>query len=214
VAGGLHPAKRELRERVLAQRRELAAAEAARLSRRIASRLVNLSVYREARCVLGYASCRNEVDTWEIMTRCQADGKSLGLPRVEEGEGKLSLHRVGQPSRDLIPGYRGILEPPLGVPELPPEAVDVVLVPGVAFDRLGNRLGQGGGYYDRLLAGLRSPKVAGRRGAPVVAVGLAYEFQVFSRVPTSTADHGVDLVVTEAGVWPRASTGEREDLRP
>lgn len=213
MAGGLHEVKGKLREEVLARRRELPAAEAARLSRRIGSRLVDLSAYREAHCLLAYASCRNEVDTWEIMTRCLADGKSLALPRVEP-EGELSLRLVRQPSCDLVPGYRGILEPPLGAPELPREAIDLVLVPGVAFDRLGNRLGQGGGYYDRFLGGLRSPEVSSRRRTPMVAVGLAYAFQLVCRVPTGIADHRVDLVVTETGVWPRDATGERGDFRP
>jgi 5-formyltetrahydrofolate cyclo-ligase len=185
----------------LVERRQLPAAQVAERSRRIGDRFVSLAAYREAQCLLAYASCRNEVDTWWIMNRCLADGKSLVLPRVER-EGGLSLRRVQQPTLDLAPGYRGILEPPLNAPELPREAIDLVLVPGVAFDRHGNRLGQGGGYYDRLLYELRSAAVASRRKVPALAMGLAYEFQVFSQVPAGVTDHPVDLVVTESGVWP------------
>ena len=207
MAGQLREAKRDLREQILTRRRQLPAAEAARRSRQIGDRLPGLKAYREARCLLAYASCRNEVDTWGIMARCLAEGKALALPRVEP-EGRLSLCLVQQPSRELIRGYRGILEPPPGAPEVPREAIDLALVPGVAFDRLGNRLGQGGGYYDRLLGEIRSPAVASRRTARAVAVGLAYQFQVVSRVPAGVADHPVDLVVTESGVWPTGPGAE------
>ncbi|HSW09828.1 MAG TPA: 5-formyltetrahydrofolate cyclo-ligase [Bacillota bacterium] len=207
MAGQLGEAKRELREQILTRRRQLPAAEAARHSRQIGDRLSSLKAYRQARCLLAYASCRNEVDTWGIMARCLAEGKALALPRVEP-EGRLSLRLVQQPSRELARGYRGILEPLPGAPEVPREAIDLALVPGLAFDRLGNRLGQGGGYYDRLLSELRSAALASRRTTKAVAVGLAYEFQVVSRVPAGIADHPVDLVVTESGVWPSHPAGE------
>lgn len=206
MAVRLREAKRELREQVLTQRRRLPAAEVACRSRLIVDRLVGLKAYQEARCLLAYASCRNEVDTWEIMAQCLADGRSLAVPRVEPA-GNLSLRVVRQPIRELNPGYRGILEPAPTAPHLPRESIDLVLVPGVAFDRACNRLGQGGGYYDRLLAELRSSAVASRRTAPAIAIGLAYEFQLVSRVPTSVTDHPVDLVVTESGVWPSDPAG-------
>lgn len=188
-------AKGRLRADLLRRRRDLAPETAARLSGQIRDRLAGLTIFRRARCVLAYASFRNEVDTWGIMAMVRAAGVVLALPRVERG-GRLSLCRVDDPATDLAPGAHGIAEPVDGSPALAPGAVDLILVPGAGFDRHGNRLGWGGGYYDRLLAGLR----AGAEPAPP-AVGLAYHFQLLDRLPVGPGDQPVDMVVTEQGIF-------------
>jgi len=156
--------------------------------------------------LLAYVSFRREVDTWEIMFAALGEGRTLALPRVEPG-GRLSLRAVRDPLHELVPGAFGIPEPAPSSPLLEPEAVDLVLVPGVAFDRRGYRLGYGGGYYDRLLADMRSPAVTARRSSPAVAAGLAYDFQIVDELPVGPHDQRVDLVLTERGVLAGASSG-------
>ena len=93
---------------------------------------------------------------------------------------------------DLRPGRYGVLEPPEGEPVADPGADDIVLVPGVAFDRAGHRLGRGGGYYDRTFP-------PGRPGAPVL-FGLAFDFQVVDAAPHDSRDCRMDAIVTECGL--------------
>ncbi|MDQ7793941.1 MAG: 5-formyltetrahydrofolate cyclo-ligase [bacterium] len=199
MTGPAREAKRRLRSRLLELRRGLSPDEVARLGEFVRSRVARLDAYRRAGCVLAYASFRNEVDTQGIIAMVLDGGRTLALPRVE-GAGRLSLRRVEDPE-DLVPGTYGIPEPRPAAPLLPPEAVDLVLVPGIAFDRRGNRLGWGGGYYDRLLAELRSAPILAARGFPALAAGLAYHFQLVDCVPADPGDRRVDLVVTDQGVF-------------
>jgi 5-formyltetrahydrofolate cyclo-ligase len=101
----------------------------------------------------------------------------------------LVLHAIGDPIADVVAGFRGIPEPRPDAPPVSPQAVDWVLVPGVAFDVAGGRLGYGGGYYDRLLPAMRA-------GTPRVAA--AFEAQIVAHVPRAPHDAGVDAIVTEA----------------
>lgn len=91
----------------------------------------------------------------------------------------------------LAPGFRGIPEPPPDAPALDLVALDLIAVPGLGFDADGRRLGQGGGYYDRLLGDPR------RRA---VAVGVGFDCQIVDRVPVAEHDVGLDAIVTERGV--------------
>ena len=106
----------------------------------------------------------------------------------------VALELVRCPRAELVPGYRGILEPPPTLAPVPLAEVAAIVVPGVAFDARGHRLGQGGGHYDRLIA--RARELA----APPLVVALAYDFQIVSRVPDEAHDQRVDRVVTERRV--------------
>ncbi|MDP2314530.1 MAG: 5-formyltetrahydrofolate cyclo-ligase [Pseudomonadota bacterium] len=140
--------------------------------------------WREARVVAGFMAVRGEIAVTEPLARAQARGVTLVLPRVT---GSVLTFHVwsGEP---LVPGSFGIPEPTLALPMIDPSAIDVLLVPGVAFTSAGARLGQGGGFYDRVLAGPR-----GR------AIGVAWSFQVVETVPLDPWDQGVDGLVTEGG---------------
>jgi 5-formyltetrahydrofolate cyclo-ligase len=193
------PTKGELRHRVLARRDALEPAERARLSAAIVARLSALDAVRRARTVLAYAPFGSEPDTWPLLRAVLAEGRALLLPRVDRAARRLVLHRVTDLEADLAPGTWGILEPiPARCPVVLPPAADVVLVPGVAFDRSGGRLGYGGGYYDRLLAAWPPPR------PPLVAP--AFELQVVAQVPLLPGDHRVDRVVTESYVYPAPPT--------
>ena len=181
-------AKADLRVRTLARRRAMGPGARAVLSERIARRLFELDVYRGARVVHLYVGAiEGEVETRAIALETLRQGKRVACPRVERRPPRLDHYQV-RSLADLRQGPRGLWEPdserarPIAVGE-----IDVVLVPGIAFDRRGHRIGFGAGYYDRFLTRIEVPKV-----------GLAYSLQIVEQVPFSPRDVPVDWIVTEA----------------
>jgi len=187
--------KAALRQTLLTRRDALPVAQRADLSRRITERLLQLPAVTGARAVLAYASFGSEFDTNALVNAILASGKQLALPRVDRRARRLELYFVADCQRDLAPGVWGILEP---APERCRPAtlneVDLVLAPGVAFSPHCERLGYGGGYYDRLLAG---------RPATSIAVAAAFDLQVVATLPLGPADVPVDLLVTETATYRR-----------
>ena len=181
--------KSEIRKQVLARRDALPTEQRRALSERITRRLLALEAYRDARCVMAYASFGSEFETGGFIADVLAQDKALVLPRVERGGRTLQLHAVTDPARQLAPGVWGIPQPLADLcPPVPASQLDFVLVPGVAFTRRCERLGYGGGYYDRFIRSLvpRPPLVA-----------AAFALQVVPMLPMSETDQRVDLVVTE-----------------
>jgi 5-formyltetrahydrofolate cyclo-ligase len=163
------------------------------LSRRILERVFNLAEYDVAKTVLFYIDARSEVRTRPAIGQALASEKTIAVPYCVGDE--LELFRLASMD-ELAPGAFGVLEPK---PELRPAAkrveagdLDLVIVPGVAFDRRGGRLGHGAGYYDRLLR---------RRRADAATIGLAFERQVFDEIPMAPHDVRMDVVVTETSVY-------------
>ena len=191
TGNSLHEAKRVLRDRVITMRDALAPAVRARASRAIAERICALDSWARARAVLLTLPFRSEWDASIVAARALAAGKLTALPRVDPRARMLRLHRIVDLGRDVGPGHLGIPEPHADCPEVDRDAIDWVLVPGVAFDAAGQRLGYGGGFYDRLLPGLRSaiPRVAG-----------AFEMQLVDAIPLAPHDCAVDAIVTETRV--------------
>lgn len=129
------------------------------------------------------------METLPLLERWIEGGRKVILPRVE-GDAMTLVEVNGL--EDLSSGYRGLLEPGSDRGRVvPSETIEVALVPGLAFDLRGNRLGRGGGHYDRALAGL---------GRTSLKIGLAYDFQVVDRLPVEARDVPVDLVVTETRI--------------
>jgi 5-formyltetrahydrofolate cyclo-ligase len=195
----LRDAKRSIRERVLAARDALPLQQREAASANIAERLIALPSFVAAQTVFVTIPFRNEWDSRLLAQRALAMGKMLASPRVDLQTRMLSLHRICDLSIDLAPGYRGIPEPTTLCPAVAIDTIEWVLVPGVAFDIDGRRLGYGGGYYDRLLPLLprAAPRIAG-----------AFEVQLVPEVPAAPHDLSVDFVVTEERVIecaPRAS---------
>lgn len=183
--------KKELREEILKKRVAIPAANRALHSATILERLFGLEAMETARWVAFYAAYGSEVETSGMMAHAIAHGKRIVVPKVNDEKGMI-FSEVRHPVKDLEKGYRGIPEPhgdavrPVDVNEM-----DVLIVPGIAYDTAGNRLGQGAGFYDRLLGGLKK--------RPVV-VGPAFEAQVVPEVPAGPDDHPVDIIVTEKRV--------------
>ncbi len=119
-------------------------------------RLATLPGFASAGTILLYASAfPEEVDTTPLLRVALQSDKRLVCPRIVAKDRTLALFEVDDPKRDLLPGRRGIREPSMHSRSVQPTEVDWALVPGLAFDRLGYRLGRGGGFYDRLLTTLR-----------------------------------------------------------
>lgn len=144
-------------------------------------------------CVAGYWPIRGEPDPRPLMGRLAALGWQCALPVVVRREAPL-IFRKWQPGDDLDPGAYDIPEPLPGQPALEP---DIVLVPLLAFDRSGHRLGYGAGHYDRTLAQLRGRDGS---GGGTCAVGLAYAGCECDALPVGEHDEAMDMVVTERGI--------------
>ena len=162
-------------------------------SARIADRLCQLRCWREARVVFVFLSMEREVQTQELIERAWTEGKRVAVPRMDWERGTMSAVEMVRGATELERTRHGMLQPARGQ-AIAPEAIDLVLTPGVAFDGEGGRLGRGGGFYDRFLAQAAS---AGR----AAACGLAFECQcVDEPLPGEPTDAGVDLLVTESDV--------------
>lgn len=191
--------KRALRERMAV----LPAAWGADFSRRLgeaaADHLVRTREFAAAKRIALFAALPDELDTGPLLARIRGAGKAALLPRCRSD---VRLDFVGVERWDeLVAGRYGLREP---APDRPAEALgagDLALLPGVAFDPAGHRLGRGRGYYDRTLAD--APP-----GAPVL-FGWAADHRVVERVPVGPDDRGVDAVVTEAGVLRPGGSAER-----
>ena len=199
--------KAQLRECIRRQRRELAPQWVERQSLRIAGRVFALPEFAQARSVACYLALPAEVQTAGILERCWKDAKRVHVPALQRQQGRYALAEMAA-GEALARGPLGVPEP--AQPRWTAEGeVDLALVPGVAFDARGGRVGHGGGHYDRLLRALGV--AAGRQG--LVAVGLAFEFQVFDRVPVAENDVRVDAVVTEDRLILPLQAGEQGERR-
>lgn len=185
-----HKQKREIRARIIAQREALSAQTREAWSRAITERLTVLPEYRAARLVAAYASYRGEFDTAGFIDHALKGGKRVVVPRVSPGRDRIDFFHIADRERDLAPGAWGIPEPVPGCPALgDAEAPDLMLTPGVAFTRGGERLGYGRGLYDRFLARHRGP-------VPLL-VAAAFSTQLLDRLPTEAHDRRVQRLVTE-----------------
>ncbi len=184
--------KQALREIITVVRLRLSPEDRALRSQQIAARVVSLDAFARAETIALYSAMQAEVDEAEIAQAALAGGKRVAYPLVVPGQRALAF-AICSPER-LVPGVMGTREPPPGSPVVPPEEIDLALVPGVAFDVRCGRLGRGRGHYDATLARLR-PSAA--------RVGLAFEVQLVPSLPSEPHDESLDAVVTESRVLAR-----------
>lgn len=181
-----------------AQAREEIARRLARLSpeeRRAASESIRRTIaalpeLQRARTALMFLSIADEVDTFPIIADALAAGKTVAVPRVDRKAKTMHAVVLRDLERGLAPGVFGILEP-TGSDLLPPGEIDFVLVPARGFDLAGNRLGRGGGYYDRYMA---------HPDFRAVRCGIAFAAQVLHAIPHTAHDLPVHILVTQEGV--------------
>ncbi|MDP6380924.1 MAG: 5-formyltetrahydrofolate cyclo-ligase [Phycisphaerae bacterium] len=176
-------------------------------SLQIASYVFALEEFLLSRTVMAFVSLPGEVDTWPILKQAWAEGKRVVVPRIKQTTRRWDasrVHEYGMPAIELEPSDAdspqkhpqlalsglNIYEPKAGA-VVKPSKIDLVLAPGLAFDRHGWRLGKGGGFYDRLLSS---------DGFRARVFGLAFSAQIVENVPHGPADKSIEGVVTEAGV--------------
>jgi len=153
---------------------------------KIKEKILALPEFRAAHKILLYASFNSEVDTLDLLKYCLDSGKVIALPKVDNDNGRLALYRM-EDMNEVAAGYMGIPEPQ--VPEdrrMHAEEMDLIIVPGVAFDGHCNRLGYGKGFYDKLLAQVAKAKIA-----------PAYEEQIVEDIPSETYDIKMDKIITD-----------------
>lgn len=184
-------AKAEIRRRMLAERDALDPEQRAEEGEAALRRILALPEFDGARTLLAYASFGSELDTTSLLRAARDSGKRLALPRINKATGLLDLYGVADLDADLRPGVWGIPEPdPARCPAVAPESLDFVLMPGVAFDPRGGRVGYGRGFFDKLLA------AAHQGGGRPFTVAAAFEFQVLDRVPMDRHDVFIDAIAT------------------
>lgn len=176
--------KEELRRAMREQRRALTADNVKELSASIKENLFSLGCVKNADIVCVFLSAFKEPDTYSVIRELIEEGKKIVVPVTDMENVTLSLSYING-TNDLKKGAYGISEPSVIQPAAI-EDTDVILVPGLAFDRSGGRMGFGKGYYDRLLDNTRCIKI-----------GLCYDFQLHNTIPTQSHDVMMDFVVTE-----------------
>jgi 5-formyltetrahydrofolate cyclo-ligase len=177
--------KERLRTQALARRDALPAAERQAAAEAIAARPFPVAGPTGA-IVSGFVPMRSEINPMALLKRLAAEGAKLALP-VVAGRGKPLIVRAWSFGEQLDSGVWGIRQPKADAPEVDP---DILIVPLLAFDRTGHRIGYGAGYYDMTINRLRKIK-------PVIAIGIAFAMQEIPRVPATERDARLDLVLTE-----------------
>jgi len=156
-------------------------------SEAIRRKVFRLTAFRRAKTICCYVALPYEVQTWRMIEEMLTKGKRVVVPVTQPRTKRLGLSEVRHLGTELVRGRFGVWEPARSARRpVPRGALDLVLVPGIAFDRRGHRLGHGHGYFDRFLA--RIPKTT-------PTVGLAFRFQVLDRLPVTAHDHAVQTVL-------------------
>ena len=154
----------------------------------IFKKIISSDVYKISENIFIYVSLSKEADTLKLIEYSLACGKSIFVPKViSKKDGMIALKI--ESLNDLKRGTHGIMEPEFVNQKLYPSKIDLNVVPGVAFDKTGNRVGYGGGYYDRFLE-----KTCNKDNI----IAIAYDFQVFSEIPRDFFDIKVNVIVTES----------------
>lgn len=179
--------KAELRQYFKNQRNALPADKKKQLDEQILARLMKTTIFQKAQKIGVYNSFGTEVNTQNLIASALALKKQIFLPAVVERDLEFRHFKINKTK--LTTGPYGIKQPAAGSKVINKEELDLIIVPGLAFDFHLNRLGYGGGYYDRYLAGLKSFKLA-----------LAYDFQIVKQLPVTRSDIKVDAILTEKKV--------------
>jgi 5-formyltetrahydrofolate cyclo-ligase len=178
-----HGSKAELRKQIRAALEQISPAVRAVESIELCERLE--PQLRSAHTILFFAPMPEELDIWPLLEKFLAAGKSCALPFYDKSKKDYLARQVQNLSSDISIGYFGIREPASSCPAIALEKFDLVLVPGLAFDWNGNRLGHGKGFYDRLL-----------KQVPGLKCGVGHDFQLLGKVPTEPHDVRVNFIVT------------------
>lgn len=190
--------KREIRKEILQLRNKLKEDYRILADDKIYHRLTDLEYYRQAKIILSYVSYRSEVNTKRILQKALADGKIVAVPKVLDKNGIMEFYEIHS-LQELVTGYQGIEEP--DIKEKEPVDIEgrgeniLMIMPGAAFDHQCNRIGYGGGFYDRYLNRYRSKHMK--------TIAVCYEIQVVDDILAEPLDVKPDMVLTEQHIFER-----------
>ena len=153
----------------------------------VADRMFFLKEFKKSKVVMVFISILGEVNTSYIIKNCFEQGKTVVVPKVKQKKGVMDAVKLEGKKHPLEPSSYGILEP-VEAKKFPVEKIDLIIVPGLAFDEKLNRLGRGGGYYDKFLA---------QKGCTAKKCGVAYEMQIVDKLPVKEHDQKMDIIITE-----------------
>jgi 5-formyltetrahydrofolate cyclo-ligase len=182
--------KSKVRKELLRKRDNIPPEVRSHKDRVIQENIILLDQFRNASAILFFASFKSEFHTTELIRLSLSGGRRVFLPKVDSEKHELSLYAIRDFS-ELTPGCMGIPEPPGQENPAGINEIDLVIIPGAGFDPSGNRIGYGGGYYDKLLSGLQ-------KHVPIIAP--AYEEQIVDSIPTEPHDIRVNMIVTDRRV--------------
>ena len=182
-------AKIQIREDIAKMISALSESDIAKKVRAIENRLFEFANFLEAKIALLYVSGDNEVQTKNIIKRAYSYNKIVVLPAFDAKTFEMKLMKVDKFAQELKPGSRGVAEPDASLCKIVPiDRIDIAIIPGLAFDEKGGRIGSGKGYYDRLI-----PKLA----ITTRKVALTFEEQIIPQVPMESHDKYVDIIITD-----------------
>jgi len=185
----IQKSKAEIRKEMAVMIDQLSEEELAEKTRKIENRLFEFANFLEAKIALLYINNENEVISRDIIQRTFDYNKIVVLPLVNTNANELKLYKIDNPIKDLKPGPAGCLQPDTDKCRLVPiECIDIAIIPGIAFDEKGGRIGSGDGYYDRLIPNL---PITTRK------VALALDSQIIAQIPSESHDKQVDIIITE-----------------
>ena len=183
--------KEKLRKEILTKRKNLDMVKKEEMDRKILNKFYENKYYREAKSIFIYISYDSEINTRGIINKALKDNKKIYVPRTEFKTRFMDAVEITSLD-NLIESKYGILEPSVEEPHIEPNELDLIVVPGVAFDRNGGRMGYGAGFYDRYFNKISKDNIK-----KIVKLALAYDFQILEEVPMNEQDVPVSYIITE-----------------
>lgn len=168
-----------IRKQIITKRKQMSKTEVITKSSLICNKIINSQRYNVSKTIYCYCSINNEVDLWQVIEHAWAHGKTVAVPKVNNKD--MTFYQITS-IKDLEAGYYNIPEPQ-NVPPAPPG--DIIIVPGVAFTPDGDRLGYGGGFYDRFLSKNK-----------IYSIGVCYDFQQIKTIPTMEHDQKINEIIS------------------
>ena len=184
--------KDNLRKNMLSKRKSMEIEDVTAFSNEIINKIMKLPEFINSSTIMLYLSFNNEVNTYPLVKWCLDNNKTVIAPYCVQSNKEIVPYKITNLSNDLIKSTFGVMEPKQDLLEkVNIEDIDLILVPGVAFDEHCNRIGFGAGYYDRFLC---------KKSKDATTIGIAYDYQIIDKVPTDKYDVPLDFIITEKRV--------------
>lgn len=181
--------KNTLRKNMLTQRKSMKIRDISAFSNKIINTIMALPEFIKCKNIMLYLSFNNEVNTYPLVTWCLNNSKTVIVPYCVEAEKKIIPFKINNLTTDLNKSTFGIMEPKHDLlKQVNINDIDLIIVPGVLFDKTCNRIGFGAGYYDRFLPG---------KAKNALTIGIAYDYQIIDEIPTDVYDVPLNFIVTE-----------------